>query len=283
MQRYAKLLSAGLLSIAFNAPPAGAQVPPRNPNLGYINDVNANQTREQLSRLLQEYPPTVTRVLQTDPALLGNKEYLAPYPALAAFIVQHPEIAHNTAFFLGNARGPGFAPVLYERDNTREITREIAANTAIVFVLISIAAGVTWIVRSLIDYRRWARTMKTQTDIHSRLMDRLTSSEDLLAYIQSPAGKRFLEFTPFAAGTGTAGPTLNRILWSVQAGLVLGLAGIGMNYASGHIAVEAAQPFFVLGVLGIAVGGGFILSALASYIIARNMGLVHATSETPPT
>src|SRR5215475_6540625 len=273
MQRYAILLSSVLLSVAFNAPPAGAQVPPPNPNVGYINDMNANQTRDQLSRLLEQYPPTVARVLQTDPALLGNKEYLSPYPALAAFIAQHPEIAHNTAFFLGNVRGPAFGPVLYER-NPNGNTRQIAQDTAIAFVLISIAAGVTWIVRSLIDYRRWARAMKTQTDIHSRLMDRLTSSEDLLAYIQSPGGKRFLEFAPLAVGTGAAGPTLNRILWSVQAGLVLGLAGIGMNYASGHIAVEAAQPFFVLGVLGIAVGGGFILSALASYIIARNMGLV---------
>jgi hypothetical protein len=281
MQRYAKLLSAVLLSVALNAP-AGAQVPPRNPNVGYINDLNANQTRDQLFRLLEQYPPTVTQVLQTDPALLGNKEYLAPYPALATFIAQHPEIAHNTAFFLGNARGPRFGPVLYER-NPNDNTREIAQATAIAFVLISIAAGVTWIVRSLIDYRRWARTMKVQTDIHSRLMDRLTSSEDLLAYIQSPAGKRFLEFAPLAVGAGTAGPTFNRILWSVQAGLVLGLAGIGLKYASGRIAVEAAQPFFVFGVLGIAVGGGFILSALASYLIARNMGLVHGTSETPPT
>ena len=280
MQRYAKLLSAALLSVAFNAPPAAAQVP--YPNAGYINDLNANQTRDQLSRLLEQYPPTVARVLQTDPALLGNKEYLSPYPALAAFIAQHPEIAHNTAFFLGNVRGPAFGPVLYER-NPNGNTREIAQDTAIAFVLISIAAGVTWIVRSLIDYRRWARTMKIQTDIHSRLMDRLTSSEDLLAYIQSPAGKRLLEFAPLAVGTGMEGPTLSRILWSVQAGLVMGLAGIGLNYASGHIAVEAAQPFFVLGVLGMAVGGGFILSALASYVIARNMGLVHGTSETPPT
>lgn len=282
MQQYTKLLSAVFLSVAFNAAPVGAQVPPWNPN-GYINDLNAEQTRAQLSRLLEQYPPTVTRVLQTDPALLGNKEYLSPYPALAAFIAQHPEIAHNTGFFFGNLKGPGFGPpVLYER-NPNVNTREIAQDTAIAFVLISIAAGVTWIVRSVIDYRRWARTMKTQTDIHSRLMDRLTSNEDLLAYIQSPAGKRFLEFAPLAVGAGTAGPTLNRILWSVQAGLVLGLAGIGLSYASGHIAVEAAQPFFVFGVLGIAVGAGFILSALASYIIARNMGLVHETSETPPT
>ena len=41
--------------------------------------------------------------------------------------------------------------------------------------------------------RRWQRLTKTQTDAHSKLLDRLTSHEDLLAYIQSPAGKRFLE------------------------------------------------------------------------------------------
>jgi hypothetical protein len=280
MQRYSKLLSAVLLSVAINTAPAGAQGVPPNPNFGYNNDGNANQTRDQLSVLLRQYPPTVTRVLQTDPALLGNKDYLSPYPALAAFIAKHPEIAHNTAFFLGNPREQVVGPVRYERDNN---TREISQAMVIALVFISIAAGVTWIAKSLIEYRRWARTMKTQTDIHSRLMDRLTSNEDLLAYIQSPAGKRFLEFAPLAVGAGTAGPTLNRILWSVQAGLVLGLAGVGLNYASDHIAVEVAQPFFVLGVLGIAVGAGFILSALASYIIARNMGLVHGTSQTPPT
>src|SRR5215475_4307563 len=155
MQRYAKLLSAVFLSIAFNAAQAGAQVPPRNPNIGYINDLNANQTRDQLSRLLEQYPPTVTQVLQTDPALLENKDYLAPYPALAAFIAQHPEIAHNTAFFLGNAKGPRFGPVVYER-NPNGNTREIAQDTAIAFVWISIAAAVAWMVRSSLDYRRLA-------------------------------------------------------------------------------------------------------------------------------
>src|SRR5215467_7158933 len=114
MQRHAKLLSAVVLSVAFNAPLAGAQGIPPNPTFGYNSDGNANQTRDQLSALLEQYPPTVTRVLQTDPALLGNKDYLSPYPALAAFIAKHPEIAHNTAFFLGNARGPNFGPVLYE-------------------------------------------------------------------------------------------------------------------------------------------------------------------------
>lgn len=263
---------------------AGLQVGSANAQRGlrgfnFIDEANAAQTKQQLAALLAQYPPSVRRVLQTDPALLTNKDYLAPYPSLESFIAKHPEIEHNASFFLGDA---AVGPMVVGRvDNGN--SRAIAENMTIALVWITIACGITWIVKSMIEYRRWARVMTTQTDIHSSLMNRLTSSEDLLAYIQSPAGKKFLEFAPIATGTATAGPTLNRILWSVQAGLVVGLAGIGLNYASDHIAVEAAQPFFVLGVLGIAVGAGFILSAFASYAIARNMGLVHGTSERPPT
>jgi hypothetical protein len=231
---------------------------------------------------MNQYPPTLLRVLQTDPSLLQNKEYLALYPGLATFVSKHPEILHNANYFLGTP--PGIrGQVFVDRNNAFEITRQMGEDVAIMVVLLTVVGGITWIIRSVIEYRRWARTLKTQTDIHSRLMDRLTSSEDLLAYIQSPAGKRLVEFGPIAEGTAATGPTLNRILWSVQAGLVLGLAGVGLSYASEHVYYQMAQPFFVLGVLGMAVGAGFILSALASYIIARNMGLVHGTSETPPT
>jgi len=276
MSRYPRLLAILLTAVSLSGV-ASAQVAP--------SEGNAEGTRRQLSELLSEYPPTVTRVLQTDPALLTNKEYLAPYPALAAFVAKHPEITHNATYFLGSPpSAPRFVPpgpVLYERVSNN--TRDIVQDMTIALVLIAIATGISWIIRSLIEYRRWTRMVKTQTEIHSRLMDRLTSSEDLLAYIQSPAGKRFLEFAPVATGGVTASPTLGRILWSVQAGLVLGLAGVGLSYASSHIVRDAAQPFFVLGVLGVTIGAGFILSAFASFIIARNMGLVQGTSETPPT
>lgn len=279
MRRYTRVICTFILAAGLQVGSANAQKlpPPRGFNFG--EEANAAQTKQQLSVLLDQYPPAVKRVLQTDPALLENKDYLAPYSGLVSFVAKHPEIEHNASFFLGN---PAVAPVRIERIDNGNI-RQIAENMAIATVLITIALAITWIVRSMIDYRRWARVMTTQTDIHSSLMNRLTSSEDLLAYIQSPAGKRFLEFAPIATGTVNGGPTLNRILWSVQAGLVVGLAGIGLSYASDHIAAEAAQPFFVLGVLGMAVGAGFILSALASYMIARNLGLIHGTSETPPT
>jgi hypothetical protein len=277
MERYTKIAFTTVLGVLLTIGIAAAQVPAPAPD--FLSESNAAQTRDQLFALMDHYPPTLRNVLQTDPSLLENKEYMAPYPGLAAFVAKHPEIRHNANYFLGAPAKALRVPI----DNRGQIPKELAQDTAIMVVLITIAGAITWIVKSFIDYRRWASAVKTQTDVHSRLMDRLTSSEDLLAYIQSPAGKRFLESGPIAQGVSTAGPMLNRILWSVQAGMVLGLAGVGLSYSSQHVSYEVAQPFFVLGVLGIAVGAGFILSAVASYIIARNMGLVHGTSETPPT
>ena len=55
-----------------------------------------------------------------------------------------------------------------------------------------------WLIRAVIDHRRWLRLSRVQTEVHSKLMDRMTTNDDLLAYIQSPAGRRFL------AGSGPA-------------------------------------------------------------------------------
>src|SRR5205823_8271480 len=61
---------------------------------------DAEELRQQLERLLDQYPPSLARVLRLDPTLLTNPSYLQPYPALATFIQQHPEVPHNPAYFL---------------------------------------------------------------------------------------------------------------------------------------------------------------------------------------
>jgi hypothetical protein len=241
-------------------------------------DENAYLTQQQLSQLLQMYPPTVRYTLQLDPTLLTNKEYLKPYPALEAFLEKHPEVLRNPGFFVGFVRGR----FNFQSDN--DMAREISQNTAIFLVILTIVGAITWIVRSAIDYRRWSRVSQTQIEVHSRLMDRFSTSEDLLAYIQSPAGRKFLESSPIMLEpSNRLGVAVSRILFSVQVGLVLAVGGIGLNYVSSRVTAEVAQPFFVLGVLAIALGIGFVISAAASYVISRGLGVLQGTSETPPT
>ena len=68
------------------------------------------------------------------------------------------------------------------------------------------------------------------------------------------------------------GAPFNRILWSVQAGVVLATAGAGLWLAKNGIIDEAAQAMQVVAILTMALGLGFVLSALASYGLSRQLG-----------
>ena len=71
---------------------------------------------------------------------------------------------------------------------------------------------------------------------------------------------------------------LNRILWSVQAGVVLTASGIGLWFAKQSVIEEAAQPLYVIAILAIALGVGFVVSALLSYGLSRQLGLLNTDS-----
>jgi hypothetical protein len=237
-----------------------------------VETPDAQRTRDELSRLLDRYPPALRGVLALDPGLLINPSYLAPYPALVGFLNAHPEIARNPSFYVGG--GPRFPQ---ERaSQVVEMWRD-AMKFLAVFAGFGVAIGLlVWLIRTLIDYRRWSRLAKVQTDVHTKLLDRFTANDDLLAYIHSPAGSKFLESSPIKldAGPRTMGAPLGRILWSVQGGLVLVAGGIGFLFVSGRVAEEASQPLHALGVLGIALGVGFVVSAIISFVISHRLGLI---------
>ena len=243
-----------------------------------LDQPDAERTKDDLSQLLDKYPPALRNVLALDPSLLSNQSYLTPYPALASFLAAHPDIARNPAFYINanNARPRG--------ELMLDFWRDVAAGIAVV-IGFSMAIGlIVWLVRTLIDYRRWNRLTKVQTDVHTKLVDRFTANEDLLAYIQSPAGAKFLESSPISLDVGprSMAAPLGRILWSIQAGLVVAAAGVGFQIVSPSLE-EAAQPLRALGILGVALGVGFIISALISYFISRRLGLIDATAARTPT
>ena len=97
------------------------------------------------------------------------------------------------------------------------------------------------------------------------------ANAELLAYVQSPAGAKFLQAAPVeleTPGRSIAAP-FGRILWSVQAGLVLAALGLGLYYVSGRVDQEVTQPLFTLGVVSLFLGMGFVVSAIASFVLIR--------------
>ena len=130
---------------------------------------------------------------------------------------------------------------------------------------------------------------KTHVDTHTRLMERMTSNEDLIAYMQSPAGQRFLNAAPIPveAGRSLAAP-FGRILWSIQAGVVVAFLGAALMFASRRFAgndilSEAELPLFAMGAAGIAIGAGFFISSFMAYGLSRRLGLFPTQSPAPET
>lgn len=297
----ARLAAFTFFLTALSACPLSAQNAPRSsrPVKGSASaevvvraeDESARDTRERFHELLRQYPPSLAQVLRYDPSLMSNQPYLAPYPSLAAFLVQHPEVAHNPGFFVGEYRENQ-----WQNDPRRQVIQlmeEVLAGLAVCIGFVTFVGVVGWLLKSLIDYRRWLRLSKVQTEAHSKLLDRLTSNEDLLAYIQSSAGRRFLESAPIPVDPATRpiGAPIGRILWSVQAGMVIAMGGIGLLYVSSRLAAglvsgppgasELALPIFVMGVVALALGGGFVLSAVVAYVLSRRLGLFDSQPLTP--
>lgn len=250
-----------------------------------VTTLDADETRRQLEDVLRAYPSTLPRILRMDPTLLNSPEYLQPYPALGAFLTQHPEIKHNPAYFLANYNvgDYGMGGRVTPQDRAIDMWRNAIEGFTIGTVVLLIASGLLWLIKTLIDQRRWSRLSKIQTDVHTKILDRFSSNEDLLAYIQTPAGRKFLESAPINVDTprSLAAP-LGRILWSAQAGAVLTVLGAGISLVSRTTLEEVAGPLAALGAVIIALGIGFLVSAFLAYTLTRRFRLMPDQNETAP-
>lgn len=277
----AVLLATAALA-AQPAPPAVPQAPAApgaNVPL-YQAPVDADTVRDQLQEILRQYPPAVGEVLRRDPSLLTRADYLAPYPQLVAFMQQHPEIIRNPTYYFGNydyyERREPMSP---EMEALEGMLSGMAA-----FLGIGMFIGVVaWLMRAVIQHRKWLRQSKVQTEVHLKLMDRLTSNEELLAYIQSPAGKRFLESAPMQPESDAPrlGAPVGPIIWSVMAGIVLATVGAGFRLAASSVTDDAQRAFSVIGVILLALGTGFMLASLMAYLVSARLGLFPARAAAP--
>jgi hypothetical protein len=261
--------SGGLTAVQKESPlQPGAQIP-----VGSMQD--ARETKQELERLLDQYPPSLGRVLRLDPTLLTNEDYLRPYPALASFLAQHGEVAHNPTFYFGQINDGG-----YYREDPKErvfnMWRNAMQGFFIAMVFAAIAGALAWLVKTVIDHRRWTRLSKVQTDVHYKLLDRFSSNEDLLAYMQTPAGRRFFEAgpTPADAPRTSLSAPIGRILWSAQVAGVLTLAGLGVELVAAGAIDDVGQPLSAIGIVVIALGIGFAVSAMTAYVLSKRLGLL---------
>ena len=112
------------------------------------------------------------------------------------------------------------------------------------------------------------------------------SNEELLAYIDSPAGRRFLEATPIAPNAVVptrVGAPFGRILVSVQLGIILMALAVALMFVGNRAIEEVEQLVRGLSIVALCLGVGCVVSAGASYVLSRRLGLLPDAPAAPPT
>lgn len=251
--------------------PAAAQTRPERGET-VVRPPTAEDTRDDLRAILDKYPNSVPEILRRDPSLMARADYMAAYPDLVAFLEQHPEVPRNVEFYF-----EGFAAWQNPRrlDPSFEALGVLLGGLGLGFVLILLATLVIWLVRAFIQHRRWLKASQVQADVHTKLMERMTSNEELLAYVQSPAGRRFLEAAPVRpeADSPSFSAPVGSIIWSLMAGVVLTVLGIGFRYAGNFVKDDAHDAIIVVGVIILALGVGFIIASLMAFAVSSRLGL----------
>lgn len=225
--------------------------------------VRSEEVRNQFTSLLSDSPSELATIIALDPTLLSDEAFLARYPELAKYVAAHPEVRHNPRYYLANFRVPG--------DGSGMLS-ELVQNFVILCCFIVIALAFAWLVRTLIEQNRWSRLAHTQSEVHKKLLERFGTSAELLEYMGTPAGSKFLESAPIPLHSeAPRNGSLSRVLWSIQIGVVVAAGAIGTLIVSGRYSGETAQSLFALGVIALCIGVGFVGSAMLSMFLSRRL------------
>lgn len=137
-------------------------------------------------------------------------------------------------------------------------------------IFFTLIGFVIWIIFSSI--RRY-KTAKLQAELQTKLLEKFGSGQELLAYVQSDAGKRFLESLTMEQKT-----PYGRILGAAQVSVILVLLSFAFLFLRGRVS-GAEEGFLVFGTIALSLGIGFGLSAALSYYMSKSFGLLTESTE----
>jgi hypothetical protein len=228
--------------------------------------MSSYEVRNRFTSLVHNSSPELATLLVLQPNLLANEEFMAGYPEIAQFLAEHPEVSRRPRFFLAE-----FGDRVRRDGPLAEVIEPLAALGGILLFILAL----TWLVRTWIEQRRWSRLSKTQAEVHNKILDRFGTSAELMEYIRTPAGTKFLESAPIplrAERASQAAPHA-RVLLSIQVGVIVAVAALGMLLVSLRYTDDSGEGLFALGAIGLCVGLGFIGSAFVTIFLSRRLGL----------
>lgn len=140
----------------------------------------------------------------------------------------------------------------------------------VAFTVPGMFAWFAWLIFSTI--RRY-KIAKLQSEVQTKLLDKVASGQELLAYAQTEVGRDLLESLKVEQQVSP----YPRIIGAMQTGIIALLVGSAFLFLRSRVPNDLAQGFLVIGTILVFLGLGFGFSAAASYYMSRSFGLLNGT------
>ena len=141
-------------------------------------------------------------------------------------------------------------------------------------IVLCIFLGLPWVLgaiyRAHLNHQRFMKVLQLKADMNSRVLDRLGTDSNAIEFLKSEARQQMFDVRLSEAAPARIPSPYNRVLTTIQAGLVLLCAGGGFLYIRQYITHGNDQEvFLVFGTVGVALGAGALLSAVAALVIVK--------------
>ena len=151
-------------------------------------------------------------------------------------------------------------------------------NLTIAMILTTCACVFGWCVWVIATNIRRSRASKNVLELHSRLLDRFSGNRELIAFLEGESGRRYFE----ALESDIKDP-LSRVLNGIQFGVALVLLGISLLLVRTSQTDDIARnALLVIGIPGIGLGLGFLITSAISYRLSKTWGLLDRNRNSTP-
>jgi hypothetical protein len=136
---------------------------------------------------------------------------------------------------------------------------------------ISMIAFIAWVI-----VRGMVSRSQHRLEAHARMLDRFGSSAEFVSFLQTGEGRGYLQ----TVAMGNLKSQKEKILGSVRTGVILVVLSLGIMLAALLARAGTDEPPFVLGILGLFLGAGFLASAAISYRLSKSWSILDEPTET---
>jgi len=114
---------------------------------------------------------------------------------------------------------------------------------------------------------RW-RQSKYRLNIQLKLIDKISSSDDLMKFVSTGAGEKFISSSNFETLSSK-----NKIMSAIYKGIIFSMVGLAL-FLIKNVALETAPVFLIFGAISLAIGLGYIIATIVSLSMAKKLGMM---------